>query len=46
MTKVLAFMKSSTGHKVFGVLLGAASTYLLQGHVDVATVLRALGFGG
>jgi hypothetical protein len=46
--KVLAFCKSNTGHKLFGYALGAASTYLLSGHVDVpalVTQIRGL-FGG
>jgi hypothetical protein len=43
MAKVVAFLKSQAGHKLFGVLLGAGATYLLTGHVDVASVLQALG---
>lgn len=42
--RVFDFLKSSPGHKLVGGLLGAASTYLLTGHVDIPTVLAFLGF--
>lgn len=40
---VWSFLKSSTGHKVFGLALGAASSYFLTGHVDLSGFLSFFG---